>query len=355
MGFVARSAAALAAMLAVAVGGCGGEPYSPPPETWLWRAGPWPGPHPAAPAFDLEHHVLVALDLPWAGDAGRDRWPTRNEKILRYVVNLIRHKDLGPCIYFRGLMRPLREERERAYEDLGRELTALSHNPLFRERPEYEFEIVLRCDYFTSWRELHDTLAVVEAPTVRFRRVTFAVASPASRVAPGAAIHADPSSPDSAEALPISWSVATGPIVRIGARDWSFPAGDPYKAGANLDTANANWTEIRAALHEEHARGSRAVTMSVAAEVPWAHVAQTMGLLLDADLTDLRIEGLAPRRLSTPARRPEWKGAGSGEVEAHDLPRALLFGIGAGLACALYGLMLLGRRPRRPRRPRAPH
>ncbi len=350
MGFVTgRWAASLLLAVGLTIAACGGE-RSPREggDPLVWKAGPW---RPALPmGIGFGHKELAVLDLPWAGDAGPDRWRWAVDA-PRFVLNLER-EDGRAFLYFRGRRWPLdRDPRERrlAFQNLRQELTAVAREPRLATRG---LHAVVRADCRSAWREVSDTLAVLAEPAFPFTRTSFGVAAGDPLESDAGRIDADPSSADFSAALPLSWSVAAGTVLKIGTREWSFPAGDPYAAGPTLEKANANWREVLAAMKAGRAAGAGAVTMTVALGVPWAHVAQTLGLLLAADLHDLKIEGLPAWRLSTPSH--EQGSPGYPVAEGRDLPPALAVGIGAALALALSGAtLLLARRGRRRARPAA--
>ncbi len=133
-------------------------------------------------------------------------------------------------------------------------------------------------------------------PSVGIDAVHWAVASPApdAWVASRIELVPDAGSDEASVVLPIDLGVAEGaevaPLVQIGDdRFVPFAAGDPYAAGATNDLANRNWRAIAARLGKEKAGGTRVAALTLDDRVPWAYVAMTVGLLIDAGIDRVRL------------------------------------------------------------------
>lgn len=344
----------LASALASVAASCGGEPPPPEPvDPLAWTSVP---PARRRGPYDLLPALEAVLELPFAGDAGPDFAPSPDAtpRVARYVVNVERDRLAEEAgLYFRGRLWPFsREERERwrALDNLRTELTSLRADPRLLEGSQ--FCVLLRADRNTRWRDVADVAAVTADPAVAVARLDLAARS-RSPWADGRVEGTPVESPDPApNSIDVRWSMelhggAAPPevLAQLGGRVLRFPPNVTYAVGFELDRVNAAWRDVLATFRDARRAGTTVATMEVADDVAWAYVAQTLGLLIAADVREVRLPDLPAYRLSTP---PPDSGPDSALPMTHDVPRALALAIGAGSACLLYALALLaGRRRRR--------
>ncbi len=350
-GFSARGSCALSRLALVfvatiGVSGCGGRMSSGASrDERLWPAGAWV---PARPPFDLSAKEPSILDLPWAGDQGLDREPALSMR--RFIVNLER----SPALMFKGMRWSLdRERRTMAFERLAVEVARRASN--VPTAPAVPVAVLLRIDYRTSWEDVRDVIQALHRPPATIRSLHLAVAASDPDEWWGARLEmqsvGDPFDP--ARALPVvlgmSGTVGSSDRaarVSIGDRTLTFATGDPYAAGAPNDLANANWRDVLATLKRARATGDGSASLIVNDGVPWAYVAMTLGMLLEAEIVDVRL-GQMSFHLSTPSQKTlSWH---SGDRDPRDWHPAFALGVGAAIALAVFALgALTARRRRRP-------
>ena len=240
------------------------------------------------------------------------------------------------------------DDRAQEIESLGMSLAGASRDPRFHD----EAHGLLRCDYRALWRDVRDVLATMRLPPVAFGRVSFAVASidekswldaridmesvasPAEGGAPFKIVLTMVGRPD---------SVDTTPRLRTDERTLAFAAGSPYSEGASNELANAHWQALLGDLRAAKSKGVVAVDLGVSAHVRWAYVAMTLGMLLEADLRTVRIEG-DWYRISTPPRTRVFRTPGDPELS--DAAPVLAIGLGAITALGVFALGALTARRR---------
>jgi hypothetical protein len=285
------------------------------------------------------------LDLPWAGDQGLDRDPALSMR--RFIVNLER----SPALMFKGMRWSLdRERRTMAFERLAVEVARRASNA-----PAVPVAVLLRIDYRTSWEDVREVIQALHRPPATIRSLHLAVAAFDPDEWWGARIEMESvAGPfDPATALPVvlgMWgtygSSASAPRVSVGDRALTFAAGDPYAAGAANERANANWRDVLATLRAARTAGERSAEMTVGDGVPWAYVAMTLGMLLEAGIADVSTAQMQ-FHLSTPSQKTlSWH---SGDRDPRDWHPAFALGVGAAIALAVFALgALTTRRRRRP-------
>lgn len=347
----------LAVMACIAAGCGGGTPRPPSPPDILWRtreemvpAEPWPGgalrPHRELAILDLAQAANAGIDLsPAVANAARSRaW--RHE----LIVNL--QSDHG--IYFKGHAWPLRGDRrpeglERLAREVGKLVRALPRD----ERRSTLASFTLRLDGSAVWsdvRGIFETVSEAGGPSAGWR---FAVDSSGTQPwQHDAAFDATRGNAPPAAAVSLAVGLAIHadglPALEFGGRSLGFAPGALYSA-ETLPIANRNWAELRTALVAAKARGPTALDLEVGDDVPWAYVAQTFAVCLDAGVPDVSVARTDLHfALSTPSTRwlPPY-----GTRDPRDWPTWVALAIGVAAAFLLFGRGLV--RPHRPARRRA--
>jgi len=302
---------------------------------------------PARPPFDMSVREPSLLDLPWAGDQGLDVRPWFVPS--RFIVNLER----APVLRFKGKRWPLdRDRRASAFERLAVDVANRVSD--VATHPAVPVAVLLRVDYHAAWEDVRDVIHALNGPPATIRNLHLAVAATELDTSSEARIEMESAGGpfDPATALPVVLGMSGtfgssdwAPRVSIGDRTTTFAAGDPYAAGAANDLANANWRDLLATLRRARATGDRSAEMTVADGVPWAYVAMTLGMLLEAEIADVRL-GQTPFHLSTPSQKTlAWH---SGDRDPRDWHPASALGVGAAIAFAAFALSVLTARRRRP-------
>lgn len=291
------------------------------------------------------------MEIPWAGHPGLDLEPARPTR--RFIVNVEREGK----VYFKGMRWSLDPKgRARALDALTVEARSAARHGQAGNLP---LVALLRVDYRRPWAEVREVLGALREPSIGIAAVHWAVASPApdAWVASRLELVPDAGPDEAAAVLPIDLGVAEGadgaevaevtPRVQIGDDRFPFAPGDPYAAGAANDLGNRSWRAIAARLGKAKAGGTRVAALTLDDRVPWAYVAMTVGLLIDAGIDRVHLGDLR-FRLSTPAARElPWH---VGDRDARDWHPAVALGVGVALAIAVFALgALTGRR--RGRRP----
>jgi hypothetical protein len=338
-------------LVVVALAGCGRpSPAQAPHDERPWPLGVC---EPAHRPGDLSHRERGVLDMPWAGPTGPDLAPADPPR--RFIVNLTAQGD----VYFKGVAYPLSPERKHlALENLGRGAAEWTKPVRGRERPT---ALLVRADYHVPWADVRDVLSVLRPIPGLSRGVSFATASTDESNWVDRRIDADAT--DGSEArvsasvgLEMVESPGAGASPRLQTREraLAFSPGDPYQAGSGNDVANANWRAFLDGLRDERTHGVEVVSLAIGDRVPWAYVAMTLGMLLEAGIPDVRLEGVGPLRLSIPSTpKSPWR---PGDRDPRDWPPAVALGVGAALALAvvLVGAIPGRRRRARPSSPRPP-
>ncbi len=288
------------------------------------------------------------LDLPWAGHPGLDEGPIDYRR--RFVANL----ESRGTVMFKGKRWGLAsDEREESLASLGRSLQGLLRDPRLRE----EAHGLLRCDYRAEWAWVRDVVDTMRLPPVDLGRFSFAVGSSDESSWLDGRIDAEPTD-DPLDGVS-TWVIAltmfgkpgspdSKPSVRTDQRTLTFDSGDPYADGPANDLANAHWRAFLGDLRAAKARGVGAVDISVSPSVPWAHVAMTLGLLLDVDFSTVRLDGVWFRFSTPPAKAIT--GTRS-DPALCDWSPAFALGLGVAGAVAVFALGALTGRRRRARIP----
>lgn len=307
----------------------------------LWRPYAWT---PARRPFGFGGwREFAVLDLPWAGSPGPDLEVDRNRP--RFLVNV---GERG-MVMFKGKRWSLRSgERATVLESLAQRIQSSLRRCVNGGESTCAS---LRCDYHAAFGDVHALLATLGAALVSLEHFAFAVASSDETSWLEAKIHAElvrNPRPD-AKLLPVEFEMIgpvdsreAAPRVKIGGRALAFAAGEPYAAGAANELANAHWRAVRADLRQARVGGVTAVELGVGAQVPWAYVAMMLGLMLDAGIQEVRLEGTV-YRLSTPAPAP------AGDVDRgalKDWSPAFALGLGVAGALAVFALGALTSRRR---------
>ena len=326
--------------------GCG-EPVRSdrPHDDRPWPAGAWVG---QRRPFDLSQKEPALLELPWAGNPGPDVDlidPSRSR--LRLVVNL----EAKRVLMFKGKRwRFDPESRSVALESVGREVAALSRS---RVDGSEATTALLRCDYRAPWADVRDLLTALRTPPASIGRLQFSIASSDETSWMDARIDAD-----AIDVEPTTFqfqiimirspgSSAEAPRLLIHQSAFSFAPGDPYAEGDASELANESWRSFRTMLRASPEHHSAAVKIDDT--VPWAHVAMTFGMLVEAGVVNVSVHGVGAFHLSTPPSRPKnaWK---LGDRDPRDWSPGFALGVGAAIALAVFGLgALTGRRRARQR------
>lgn len=307
-----------------------------------WPAHPWE----LTPVPGVRRELAV-LDLPWAGEVGLD---LRNGALVRaFIVNVEKDGDL----YFKGLSFPLdAEHREVAFSQLqqAREATRKA------DASRGPSTTVLRADYTMRWAVVRDLVIRMRGPAGSPERLSFAVAPPRGETRSDARLDMEPveRAPEDPRAagLEVKLDLKTpagaspsSPRVRVDGKALVFSPGDPYQAGPANDLANANWGRFREIARGSHERGMTTARLEIADEVPWAHVAMSLGTLREAGLNRIRIEGLDTYLVSTPP--PEASAWRPGDRDRKDLSPARAVALGGALAAVGFAAVWIAARRRR--------
>lgn len=292
-----------AVILAFAAGACGAPSGAPVPASEDDRAWHVPRRGPAR-RRSLFRSETVPNRLPETRHASRDGEDVERVGLPRMVFNVFPDGSL----YFKGMTWPLPtddpEERDESLLALRDELELLTANPDWRD-PEgrSRLAVTLAVVREAPWRHVPDLVRVVREPTIRIRRIQWAVRR---RTLPGGWRHGGILTP-----LP---AVGTGPAplrvaldgraagdttevtLAVGDRTWSFGVGEiDYGDAETVERANAVWAEAQEALAGTRARHDRAsLTLPEPAPgVTWGHVVTAFDLLIGAGyrVVDLPVQG----------------------------------------------------------------
>ena len=294
-------------------------------QPWTWT--------PPRPPFGVHvRRELATLRLPWAGRAGPVGYAGR-------PVNL----DIGGSLSFEGKRWSLDSgARAASLESLGRDMGKLTRAP-----SAHGHEIPLRADYLTHWGSLSLVLsAVLDPPPMRVVAIRFAVASTVDRgwteaeivaLRFGARSTREVASSVAIDMAPASGGRGAAPTLRFGERVLTFPGGDPYLDASAVEHANANWQVFLDDLRVARSAGVRGVDLTVSDEVPWAHVAMVLGLLIKADVADVSI-GAESFQLFTGGTAPRDRYVECQALSDWSPMYALSLGVAGALAAFLLGV-----------------